>query len=570
MREIPRREYSELFGPTVGDKIRLADTALIVEVEKDLLVYGDECIFGGGKTLRDGLGLTPGITAQAGALDLLVSNVVVIDPVLGVIKTDIGIKQGLIAEIGKAGNPDVMDGVGKDLVVSANTDVISAEGLIATPGGIDIHVHHDSPHLAYEALSNGITTMIGGGLGPVSVGICSGGKWNVGRMLQHAEAMPVNFGFLAKGSSSKPESLEEQLEGGSIGFKIHEDWGAMPAVIGPCLDVADEHDVCVCLHTDTLNESGFVEDTIAAVGGRTIHSYHTEGAGGGHAPDIIKVAGQPNFLPSSTNPTRPYTVNTVDEHLDMIMVCHNLKAKIPEDVAFAESRIRAETIAAEDVLHDIGAISMIGSDSQGMGRIGETIVRTWQTAHKMKQERGPLPEDVDGQNDNFRVKRYLAKYTINNAISFGIDEYIGSLEPGKMADIVLWKPGFFGIKPEVIIKGGFPVWAAMGESSASLMTCEPIIYKPQYGGFGRAVASLCANFVANVAIEEKVGKKLGLNRMMLPVKNTRRLRKKDMLHNAACPKIEVDPETYEVTVDGKIATSKPAQTLPLTQLYTLR
>jgi len=570
LREIPRREYSELFGPTVGDKIRLADTALIVEVEKDLLVYGDECIFGGGKTLRDGLGLTPGITAQAGALDLLVSNVVVIDPVLGVIKTDIGIKQGLIAEIGKAGNPDVMDGVGKDLVVSANTDVISAEGLIATPGGIDIHVHHDSPHLAYEALSNGITTMIGGGLGPVSVGICSGGKWNVGRMLQHAEAMPVNFGFLAKGSSSKPESLEEQLEGGSIGFKIHEDWGAMPAVIGPCLDVADEHDVCVCLHTDTLNESGFVEDTIAAVGGRTIHSYHTEGAGGGHAPDIIKVAGQPNFLPSSTNPTRPYTVNTVDEHLDMIMVCHNLKAKIPEDVAFAESRIRAETIAAEDVLHDIGAISMIGSDSQGMGRIGETIVRTWQTAHKMKQERGPLPEDVDGQNDNFRVKRYLAKYTINNAISFGIDEYIGSLEPGKMADIVLWKPGFFGIKPEVIIKGGFPVWAAMGESSASLMTCEPIIYKPQYGGFGRAVASLCANFVANVAIEEKVGKKLGLNRMMLPVKNTRRLRKKDMLHNAACPKIEVDPETYEVTVDGKIATSKPAQTLPLTQLYTLR
>jgi urease subunit alpha len=568
MVKIARRAYSELFGPTVGDKLRLADTALIVEVEKDLLVPGDEAIFGGGKTLRDGLGLTPGVTAEKDALDLLISNVVIIDPLLGIIKADIGIKAGLIAGIGKAGNPDTMDSVGRKLVASANTDVISAEGLIATPGGIDIHVHHDSPHLVYEALSNGITTMIGGGLGPVSVGICSGGQWNVGRMLQHAEAMPVNFGFLAKGSSSKPDSLSEQLAGGCIGFKIHEDWGAMPAVIGPCLDVADEHDVCVCLHTDTLNESGFVEDTIAAVGNRTMHSYHTEGAGGGHAPDIIRVAGEPNFLPSSTNPTRPYTVNTVDEHLDMIMVCHNLKAKIPEDVAFAESRIRAETIAAEDVLHDIGAISMIGSDSQGMGRVGETIVRTWQTAHKMKLERGPLPNDQG--NDNHRVKRYIAKYTINNAISFGIDDYVGSLEPGKLADIVLWKPGFFGIKPEVIVKGGFPVWAAAGESSASLMTCEPIMYKPQYGGFGKAISSLCANFVAHVAVEEKVAQKLGISRRMLPVRNTRKLRKRDMVHNTALPKIEVDPETYEVFVDGKVATSKPAKTLPLTQLYTLR
>jgi urease subunit alpha len=569
LREIPRREYSELLGPTVGDRIRLADTVLEVEVEKDLLVHGDECVFGGGKTLRDGLGLTPGVTAEKGALDLLISNVVIIDPVMGIVKADIGIKEGMIAGVGKAGNPDTMDGVGGAMVASANTDVISAEGLLVTPGGIDIHVHHDSPQLAFEALSNGITTMIGGGLGPVSVGICSGGKWNVGRMLQHAEAIPVNFGFLAKGSSSKPESLAEQLSGGCIGFKIHEDWGAMPAVIGPCLDVADEYDVSVCLHTDTLNESGFVEDTIAAVGNRTIHSYHTEGAGGGHAPDIIRVAGEPNFLPSSTNPTRPYTVNTVDEHLDMIMVCHNLKAKIPEDVAFAESRIRAETIAAEDVLHDIGAISMIGSDSQGMGRVGETIVRTWQTAHKMKLERGQLKEEKR-ESDNYRVRRYIAKYTINNAISFGIDEYVGSLEPGKMADMVLWRPGFFGIKPEVILKGGFPVWAAAGESSASLMTCEPVIYKPQYGGFGKAVSALCANFVAKVAIEERVARKLGLSRMMLPVKNTRKLRKRDLLHNTACPKIEVNPETYEVMVDGELATSKPAKTLPLTQLYTLR
>ena len=569
MKEIPRKEYSELFGPTTGDKVRLADTALMVEVEKDLLVHGDECVFGGGKTLRDGLGLAPGFTSEMGALDFVITNVLIIDPVLGIVKADLGIKNGLIAGVGKAGNPDTMDGVGRKLVVSANTDVISAEGLIATAGGIDIHVHHDSPQLAYEALSNGITTMIGGGLGPVTVGICSGGQWNVGRMLQHAEAMPVNFGFLAKGSSSKPESLDEQLRGGCIGFKIHEDWGAMPAVIGPCLDVADEHDVCVCLHTDTLNESGFVEDTIEAVGGRTIHSYHTEGAGGGHAPDIIRVAGESNFLPSSTNPTRPYTFNTVDEHLDMIMTCHNLKPKIPEDVAFAESRIRAETIAAEDVLHDLGAISMIGSDSQGMGRIGETVVRTWQTAHKMKLERGQLAEDGE-QNDNFRVKRYIAKYTINNAISFGIDEYVGSLERGKMADIVLWKPGFFGIKPEVIVKGGFPVWAAAGESSASLMTCEPIIYKPQYGGFGKAVGALCANFVAASAVRERLRKKLGLSRMILPVKGTRKLKKKDMLHNEALPKIEVDPETYEVTVDGKLATSKPAKILPLSQLYTLR
>src|SRR2546428_9903490 len=422
MKEIPRKEYSELFGPTTGDKVRLADTALMVEVEKDLLVHGDECVFGGGKTLRDGLGLAPGFTSEMGDLDFVITNVLIIDPVLGIVKADLGIKNGLIAGVGKAGNPDTMDGVGRKLVVSANTDVISAEGLIATPGGIDIHVHHDSPQLAYEALSNGITTMIGGGLGPVTVGICSGGKWNVGLMLQHAEEIPVNFGFLAKGSSSKPESLAEQLSGGCIGFKIHEDWGAMPAVIGPCLDVADEYDVSVCLHTDTLNESGFVEDTIAAIGNRTIHSYHTEGAGGGHAPDIIRVAGEPNFLPSSTNPTRPYTVNTLDEHLDMLMVAHHLNPGVPEDLAFAESRIRAETMAAEDVLHDRGVLSMYSSDSQAMGRVGESFIRLFQTAHKMKHFGGPL--EGDGANDNARVLRYLAKLTINPALTHGIAEHV--------------------------------------------------------------------------------------------------------------------------------------------------
>ncbi|MEO0927238.1 MAG: urease subunit alpha, partial [Cyanobacteria bacterium J06643_13] len=458
---ISRERYGELFGATKGDRIRLGDTSIIIEIEEDTGVYGDECVFGGGKTLRDGLGLAPGVTASQGALDLVITNVIVMDAVLGIIKTDLGIKDGKIVGIGKAGNPDIMDGVTPNLIVSANTDVRSAEGLIATAGGIDGHVHFDSAGLCAEALSSGITTMIGGGLGPVTVGICSGGARNLGIMLQATESFPINFGFLGKGSSSLPASLVEQIEGGAIGLKIHEDWGAMPATIDTCLRVADEYDFQVQLHTDTLNESGFVEDTLAAIAGRTIHMYHTEGAGGGHAPDIIKVAGYEHCLPSSTNPTNPYTVNTFDEHLDMVMVCHHLNPRVPEDIAFADSRIRAETIAAEDILHDMGAISMMGSDSQGMGRIAETICRTWQLASKMKDQRGVLPEDSD-RNDNQRALRYLAKYTINPARTYGIDRYVGSLEPGKIADIVLWQPGFFGIKPELIIKGGFIAWSPMG------------------------------------------------------------------------------------------------------------
>ena len=448
---INRERYGELFGATKGDRIRLGDTSIIIEIEEDTGVYGDECVFGGGKSLRDGLGLAPGVTAADGALDLVLTNVIVMDAVLGIIKTDLGIKDGRIVGIGKAGNPDIMDGVTPNLIVSANTDVRSAEGLIATAGGIDGHVHFDSAGLCAEALSSGITTMIGGGLGPVTVGICSGGARNLGIMLQATEAFPINFGFLGKGSSSLPASIIEQIEGGAIGLKIHEDWGAMPAVIDTCLSVADEYDLQVQLHTDTLNESGYVDDTMSAIAGRTIHMYHTEGAGGGHAPDILKVASYPHCLPSSTNPTNPFTINTFDEHLDMVMVCHHLNPRVPEDVAFAESRIRAETIAAEDILHDMGAISMMGSDSQGMGRIAETICRTWQLASKMKDQRVTLPEDTE-DNDNQRALRYLAKYTINPARTYGISEYVGSLEPGKIADIVLWQPGFFGIKPELIIK----------------------------------------------------------------------------------------------------------------------
>jgi urease subunit alpha len=567
--EISRDRYAELFGPTTGDRIRLADTSLIIEVERDTTIYGDECVFGGGKTLRDGLGMAPGITAAEGALDLVITNVVLMDPVQGIVKTDIGIKDGKIVGIGKAGNPGVMEGVMSNLIVSANTDVRAGEGLIATPGGIDCHVHFDSAGLCAEALSSGLTTMLGGGLGPVTVGICSSGAHNLGVMLQASEAFPLNFGFLGKGSSSQPASLIEQIENGAYGLKIHEDWGAMPALIDTCLSVADEYDFQVQIHTDTLNESGYVEDTMAAIKGRTIHMYHTEGAGGGHAPDIIKVASYAHCLPSSTNPTNPYTVNTFDEHLDMVMVCHHLNPRVPEDVAFAESRIRAETIAAEDILHDMGAISMLGSDSQGMGRIGEVIRRTWQLASKMKDQRGTLPEDCD-RNDNHRALRYLAKYTINVAKTSGIDSYIGSIEPGKLADIVLWKPGFFGIKPELIIKGGFIAWSPMGESNASLMTCEPILYRPQWSSFGKACPATSVCFVAQAALDKGLPEKLGLSKQLLPVKGTRSLTKADMLHNNACPNIEVDPDTFQVRVNGDLATCEPVRQVPLGRLYVFR
>ncbi|KQP51569.1 urease subunit alpha [Methylobacterium sp. Leaf106] len=567
---IPRRDYAALYGPTTGDGVRLADTSLVAVVEKDYAVYGDECLHGGGKTLRDGIGMAPGITSAEGALDFLLCNVLVIDPVLGIVKGDLGIRHGKIVGIGKAGNPAIMDGVDPRLIVSAGTTVRDCEGLIATPGAIDVHVHFDSAALPDHAIASGITTLLGGSLGPITVGIDSGGPFNTGKMLQAAEQWPVNFGFLGRGNTHEPAALKEQLETGVLGLKIHEDWGAMPSAIDACLGFADEHDFQVQLHTDTLNESGFVEDTLAAIGGRVIHMYHTEGAGGGHAPDIIRVAGLPHCLPSSTNPTNPYTVNTFDEHLDMTMVCHHLNPALPEDVAFAESRIRAQTIAAEDVLHDIGAISMLGSDSQGMGRIHEVICRTWQLASKMKDQRGSLPEDRAGFGDNARIKRYIAKYTINAARTFGIAEHIGSLEEGKMADIVLWRPAFFGIKPELVIKGGFIAWGAMGDSAASLMTCEPMLLRPQWGAFGLAKQGLSACFVHPLAIERGLRDELGLRKALLPAHGTRTLSKADMLWNDACPDIRVDPQTFDVFVDGTIATCEPAKVLPLAQRYMLR
>ena len=570
MATMTRKEYAELYGPTTGDAIRLGDTSLLAEVEHDFAFPGDECLHGGGKTLRDGLGLTPGYDSAAGSLDMLLSNALVIDPVLGVVKADIGIKDGLVAGVGKAGNPAVMDNVDPALVCGAATTVRDAEGLIATPGGIDVHVHFDSAQLCEHAISSGITTMIGGSLGPITVGIDSGGAWNVGKMLQAAEQWPINFGFLGRGNSSKPRSLLDQVAGGCLGLKIHEDWGATPAVIDCCLSVADDLDFQVQLHTDTLNESGFLEDTLAAINGRTIHMYHTEGAGGGHAPDIIRVAGEMNCLPSSTNPTNPYTVNTFDEHLDMTMVCHHLNPAIPEDVAFAESRIRAQTIAAEDVLHDIGAISMLGSDSQGMGRINEVICRTWQLASKMKDQRGRQAEERSRIGDNERIRRYIAKYTINAARTFGLDAYIGSLERGKLADVVLWRPGFFGIKPELVVKGGFIVWGAMGDSAASLMTCEPLMMRPQWGAFGEACKALSASFVNQRAVDAGIADSLGLKKQVLAGRGTRKLNKQHMLHNDACPDIRVNPQTFDVFVDDELATCEPASTLPLTQRYMLR
>ncbi|HTW69565.1 MAG TPA: urease subunit alpha [Acetobacteraceae bacterium] len=570
MAAISRREYAALYGPTVGDSVRLGDTSLVAVVEHDHAVYGDECLHGGGKTLRDGIGLASGVTSAQGALDMLLCNVVLIDPVLGIVKGDLGVRDGRIAGFGKAGNPAIMDKVDPRLIVSTATTVRDCEGLIATPGGIDVHVHFDSAGLCEHAIASGITTMIGGSLGPITVGIDSGGPFNVGKMLQAAEAWPINFGFLGRGNAHRPESLREQLRTGCLGLKIHEDWGAMPATIDACLRVADEMDFQVQLHTDTLNESGFVEDTLAAIGGRTIHMYHTEGAGGGHAPDIIRVAGVANCLPSSTNPTNPYTVNTFDEHLDMTMVCHHLNPAIPEDVAFAESRIRAQTIAAEDVLHDMGAISMLGSDSQGMGRIHEVICRTWQLASKMKDQRGRLPEERPGPGDNARILRFLAKYTINAARTFGIERHIGSLEDGKLADIVVWRPAFFGIKPELVIKGGFIAWGAMGDSAASLMTCEPMMLRPQWGAFGRAAPALSACFVHPSAIEAGLAGRLGLSKRLLPAAGTRGLRKSDMMHNAACPEIRVDPQTFDVFADGVLATCEPAREVPLARRYMLR
>jgi urease subunit alpha len=567
---IPRAQYAEMFGPSAGDRIRLGDTDLWAEVEDDLLIHGDECVFGGGKTLRDGLGTNGAVTAADGALDFVITSAVIIDAVLGIVKADIGIKDGRIAGIGKAGNPDVMDGVHPNLVVGANTDVRSAEGKIVTAGGIDVHVHFDSAGLCEEAISAGITTLIGGGLGPVTVGICSSGTTNLTRMLQAAEDYPLNFGFLGKGSASSVEPLVEQLQAGAIGLKIHEDWGAMPAVIHASLDAVDAHDVQLQIHTDTLNESGFFERTMEAIGGRTIHTYHSEGAGGGHAPDIIRVSGEANCLPSSTNPTNPYTVNTFDEHLDMVMVCHHLSPRIPEDVAFAESRIRRETIAAEDVLHDLGAISVIGSDSQGMGRIGETIARTWQLAAHMRGERGSLAEDNGSGHDNHRIKRYVAKYTINAAKIFGIDQHIGSLERGKLADIVLWDPRFFGIKPELVFKGGFPAWSVMGESNASLMTCEPLRYRPQWGANGPARHATSLTFIAQAAIDAGVPERIGLRKAAAAPHGTRSLTKSDLILNDALPEIRVDPETYRVEVDGELCTCEPMTRVPLGKVYVLK
>lgn len=565
-----RAEYAAMFGPTTGDLIRLGDTELWAEIEYDYTTYGDECLHGGGKTLRDGLGLAVGVTSAEGALDMLICNVVVIDAVAGIVKGDIGIRDGRVVAIGKAGNPDVMDGVDPRLIVGAGTTVRDAEGMIATAGAIDVHVHFDSAQLVEHAMSSGITTMLGGSLGPITVGIDSGGPFNTGKMLQAAEHWPMNFGFLGRGNAHRPDAMREQIRKGCMGLKIHEDWGAMPAAIDACLSVADELDFQVQLHTDTLNESGFVEDTLAAIGGRAIHMYHTEGAGGGHAPDIIRVAGVANCLPSSTNPTNPFTVNTFDEHLDMTMVCHHLSPSIPEDVAFAESRIRAQTIAAEDVLHDIGAISMLGSDSQGMGRIHEVIARTWQLASKMRGQRGRLPDETAARGDNLRIKRYIAKYTVNAARCFGIEDHVGAIAPGRMADIVIWRPGYFGIKPEIVVKGGFIVWGAMGDSAGSLMTCEPLVMRPQWGAFGKAAPALGACFVNPLAIEGGLDAELGLSKRLLPATGTRHLRKADMHLNDACPEIRVDPATFDVFVDGELASCAPATEVPLAQRYMLR
>lgn len=568
--KVSRRQYAELFGPTTGDRVRLADTGLLARVEDDATVYGDEAVFGGGKTMREGMGVHNSATNAQGALDFVITNALVMDPVLGIRKADIGIRNGRIVGVGKAGNPRLMAGVDPELVIGAGTDVRSGEGMIATAGAIDVHVHFDSADLVNEALSSGITTMIGGGLGPVTVGITSSGPTNLSRMLHAAEAFPMNFGFLANGSAAHTAPLVEQGLAGAIGFKIHEDWGATPAAIRASLDAGDELDLQVQIHTDTLNEAGFYEDTMRAIGGRPIHTYHAEGAGGGHAPDILQVAGEPNCLPSSTNPTNPYTLNTFDEHLDMVMVCHHLNPRIPEDVAFAESRIRRETIAAEDVLHDMGAIAAMGSDSQGMGRIGETVARTWQLASHMKNLRGALPVDEGHGDDNNRILRYLAKITLNPARLFGVDHEVGSLEPGKLADIVLWEPKFFGIRPEVVFKGGFPAWSVMGEANASLMTCEPLKYRAQWAAYGQAPADVSVNFVAQQAVDADLGGRLGLATPLVACSGARSLTKSDLLHNNTIPQITVDPDTYRVEIDGVECISSPMSRVPLGRNYTIK
>ena len=568
--EIPRRQYADLYGPTTGDRIRLADTELLIEVEKDLTTPGDEAKFGGGKVLRDGMGQSASATSDSAALDTVITNAVIVDS-KRIIKSDIGLRGGRIAGIGKAGNPDVMSGVTPGMVVGAGTEVIAGEGKIVTAGGIDAHVHFICPQLVWTALSAGLTTLIGGGTGPATgtnATTCTPGPWNIHRMLESADGFPINLGFLGKGNASLPDPLREQIRAGAIGLKLHEDWGTTPAVIDCALSVAEELDVQVAIHTDTINEAGFVQDSIRAFRGRTIHTYHTEGAGGGHAPDIIKVCGEPNCLPSSTNPTMPFTVNTLDEHLDMLMVCHHLSPSIPEDVAFAESRIRPETIAAEDVLHDLGAISMMSSDSQAMGRIGEVIIRTWQTADKMKRQRGALAGEKPG-NDNLRVRRYVAKFTINPAIAHGIAHEIGSVETGKFADLVVWHPAFFGVKPELVIKGGLIAWSAMGDPNASIPTPQPVLYRPMFAAFGEALHSTSLLFVSKAANEASVPAQLGLKKRVAVAHRCRGLSKQDMINNDALPHIEVDPETYEVRADGELLTCEPARVLPMAQRYFL-
>ncbi len=569
--KISRAKYANMYGPTTGDKVRLGDTALLIEIEKDFTVYGDEAKFGGGKTIRDGMAQSATATRNNGVLDFVITSVMIIDH-WGIVKADIGIKDGKITGIGKAGNPDTMDGITPNMVIGASTEVHGGAGLIATAGGIDTHIHFICPQQIDHALFSGITTMIGGGTGPAdgtNATTVTPGAWNIQKMLEAADAFPMNLGFFGKGNCASTAPLEEQIEAGALGLKIHEDWGSTTAVINASLQMADKHDIQVAIHTDTLNEGGFLEDTINAINGRVIHTFHTEGAGGGHAPDIIKAAMYPNVLPSSTNPTRPYTVNTIDEHLDMLMVCHHLDKNVPEDVAFADSRIRPETIAAEDILHDMGVFSMMSSDSQAMGRVAEVITRTWQTAHKMKVQRGSLPEDAAGSNDNFRVKRFVAKYTINPAITHGIADYVGSVEVGKMADIVLWKPAMFGAKPEMIIKGGMIIGARMGDPNASIPTPQPVVYRHMFGAYGKALFATCATFVSQLSLSKNVVQGYHLQKLVLPVKNCRNISKADMVHNNATPQIDVNPENYEVKVDGVPVTCGPLAELPLAQRYFL-
>jgi urease subunit alpha len=565
---LPRAAYADMFGPTKGDRIRLADTSLQIEVEKDFTTYGEEVKFGGGKVIRDGMGQAQ-TTRAAGAVDTVITNAVILDH-WGVVKADIGIRDGRIAGLGKAGNPDVQPNV--DIIIGPGTEIIAGEGKVITAGGFDSHIHFICPQQIDEALMSGITTMLGGGTGPATgtfATTCTPGPWHIARMIEAADAFPMNLAFTGKGNASQPGALEEMIQAGACALKLHEDWGTTPAAIDCCLSVADAYDIQVMIHTDTLNESGFVEDTIAAFKGRTIHAFHTEGAGGGHAPDIIKVAGLPNVLPSSTNPTRPYTVNTIDEHLDMLMVCHHLSPSIPEDLAFAESRIRKETIAAEDILHDIGALSMMSSDSQAMGRVGEVIIRTWQTAHKMKVQRGSLPGE-SGDNDNLRARRYIAKYTINPAVAHGVSKHIGSVEIGKLADLVIWTPAFFGVKPDLVIKGGSIAAALMGDPNASIPTPQPVHYRPMFGAYGRALSATSLTFVSKAAVENGLAAKLGVQKQLVAVENVRGgIGKKDMILNSATPVIEVDPETYDVRADGELLVCEPAKVLPMAQRYFL-